>query len=176
MSGMLRATLVGALAMVPMSSVAQRPPNFSGDWVLVSATSSGSRGTGGAETSMASGARSTMVNTTSGAAFNCGRECTIVHKGQTLTIDKALLAANPTAAPTVTLHLDGRQTPVVDSFNPSREIPTTAKWSGDKLQITSSSGSRAHIQLLSLDTAQLVVVTSYELEGSSPVTFRYRKK
>jgi hypothetical protein len=176
MSGMWRASLVAVLVTLPFASSAQRSPNFSGDWVLVSATTSGTRGRGEAETSKASGQRPTMSNTASGAAFNCGRECTIVHKGQALTIDKALLASNTTAAPAVTLQLDGGQTPVVDSFNPGRKIPATAKWDGDKLQITSPTGARALTQLLSIEAAQLVVVTSAAFEGSSPVTLRYRRK
>ena len=176
MSGMLRAGLVGVLAMVPLSSAAQRPPNFTGDWVLVSATTSGTGGRGEAGTSKPSGERRTTSNTASGAAFNCGRECTIAHKGQTLTIDNALLAENPAAAPAVTLPLDGRQTAVVDSFNPGRQIPATGKWNGDKLAITTSTGSIAFTQLLSIEAAQLVVVTSVNREGSSPLTLRYKRK
>lgn len=175
MSGMLRLRLVGMLVIVPLTSAAQRTPTFSGDWVLVSATTSGAGGRGEAGSSKASGERPVMTNTASGAAFNCGRECTIVHKGQTLTIDKALLASNTTVAPAVTLQLDGRQTPVIDSFNPGGKIPATATWNGEKLQITSA-GPSGLTQLLSMEAAQLVVVTSVAREGSSPVTFRYRRK
>ena len=82
MSDMLRASLVAVLVIVPLASAAQPSTNFSGDWVLVSATVSGTRGRGEAETSKASGERRTMGNTASGAAFNCGRECTIVLKGR----------------------------------------------------------------------------------------------
>jgi len=173
MSRKLRASLVGLLALVPLSSAAQRPPNVTGNWVLVSATTSGAGGRGEASNA---GERPITSNTASGAAFNCGRECSIVLEGQTLTIDKALLAANQTAAPAVTLRLDGRQTPVVDSFNAGRQVPAAAKWNGDKLEILSSTGSSAYTQLLSIEAAQLVVVTSVNREGSAPVMLKYRRK
>jgi len=93
-----------------------------------------------------------------------------------LTVDKAHLASHPTPAPAVTLHLDGRQTSVVDSFSPRREIPVTAKWNGDKLEITSSTGLHTITQLVSIEATQLVVVTSVNIEADQPVTFKYKKK
>jgi len=172
MSTLLRAGAISAWVLVPMSIVAQGPPDFSGEWVLASATTSGSGGRGEAGTSKTTGERPTSSNVASGAAFNCGRQCSIAHKGQTLTIDKALLAADTTAAAAVTLHLDGRQVPVVDSFNPGRKIPATATWKGGKLEITST----VFTQLVSIEGAQLVVVTKDNHERSSPVTWRYKRR
>jgi hypothetical protein len=169
MSGILRVSLVGVAVLVPLSGAAQSRPNLSGNWVLVSATASG---TGRGENS--SGERPIKSNTASGAAFNCGRECTIVHKGQALTIDKALLASNPNPAPAVTLQLNGRQMSVLDSFNPPREIPVTAKWNGNKLEITSTMG-RMTTQLVTVDASELVVVTSSGTDGPR-VTLKYKKR
>jgi hypothetical protein len=178
MSKMFReivASLVAVAVLVPLSGAAQRPPDLSGDWVLVTATTPAARTIGRSGTPQASGEVHT-TNTVSGAAFNCGSECTIVQKGQMLTVDKAHLASHPTPAPAVTLHLDGRQTSVVDSFSPRREIPVTAKWNGDKLEITSSTGLHTITQLVSIEATQLVVVTSVNIEADQPVTFKYKKK
>jgi len=170
------ASLVAVAVFVPLSGVAQRRPDLSGNWVLVTATTTGSRTTGKSETPKASGEVPTTSTTISGAAFNCGTECTIIQKGQTLTVDKALLASRPTPALAVTLHLDGHQMSVVDSFNPPREIPVMAKWNGTRLEITTSTGSHAYNQLISLERTQLVVVTSSNFGADQPVTFRYKKK
>ena len=176
MCGIVRAGLAGVLVLLPVSATAQSRPNLSGDWVLVSATTSGARGTGEAGTADASGERPIRSNTAGGAVFNCGRECTIVHKGQMLTIDKALLGSNTTPAPAVTLQVDGRPTSVLDSFSPNREIPVTAKWNGNKLEITGSTGSHTVTQLVFLDATQLVVVTSFDIAAAQPVTFIYKSK
>jgi hypothetical protein len=117
-----------------------------------------------------------MSNAVSGAGFNCGRECTIVHKGQTLTIAKALLGWDATPVPAVRLQLDGRQISVADPFTPNRQIPVTAKWNGDKLDITSSAGSYSVTQSVSITAGQLVVVTSVNRPAAQPVTFKYKKK
>jgi len=164
------ATLIALLVFVPDRGAAQRPPDLSGDWVLVSATSSGGRLRGGAEVPTARGEQRISANTVSGAPFNCGRQCTIIHKGRTLTVDRAYLASNATPAPTVMLQLDGRQRSVVDSFSPSREIPATAQWAGDRLKITSSTPTSLRGELT------FVVVTSVNIDGDAPVTFKYKKK
>jgi hypothetical protein len=179
MSKMFReivASLVVVAVFVPLSGAAQRRPDLSGHWVLVTATIAAARTRGRPGTPQASGEVPTTSNTVSGAAFNCGSECTIVQKGQMLTIDNAQLALSPTPAPAVTLHLDGHQTSAVDSFSPRREIPVTAKWNGDKLEITSSTGSHTITQLVSIEAGQLVVVTSVNIEADQPVTFKYKKK
>lgn len=173
----IAASLVAVAVFVPLSGAAQRRPDLSGHWVLVTATSPADRTTGRSGTPQASGEVHTTSNTVSGAAFNCGSECTIVQKGQMLTVDEgAHLASRPTPAPAVTLHLDGRQMSVVDSFNPRREIAVTAKWNGDKLEITSSTGLHTITQLVSIEATQLVVVTSVNIEADQPVTFKYKKK
>jgi hypothetical protein len=176
MSPRMRTSLAGVLILIPLTGVAQNRQNFSGEWVLVSATTTAP--TRGGETQAAGDRteRPTRSNTASGAAFNCGRECSIVHKGSILTIDKAFLAANTTTAAPVTLRVDGNQTTVNDSFAPGREIPTRAAWNGDKLEITSSTGTRTITQRLSIEAAQLVVVTSLDTDAIPPVTFRYKKK
>ena len=171
--------VVAVSVLVPKSGVAQRRPDLSGNWVLAKATSAGGGRTKEKSGSpKASGEVPTTSTTVSGAAFNCGSECTIIQKGQTLTVDKGYLASMPTPAPAVTLQLDGHQASVIDSFNPNprRPIPVTAKWNSDKLEIISSTGAHTITQLVSIEGAQLVVVTSSNFEGAQPVTFRYKKK
>lgn len=170
------ATMVLLWALVPMLEVGQEAPDFSGEWVLEAATVSGGGRTASGTSQVASGTRKTTSNAISGAAFNCGRGCTILHKRSMLTVDSALLASNPTPAAAVTMQLNGRSASVVDSFNPGREIPVTAKWNGKKLEILSTGGSHTVTQLVSLEAGQLVVVTSGDRDGDSPVTFTYRKK
>ena len=172
----LLARIAAVMALVPLLAAAQHPPDLSGDWVLISATSSGGGGRGGTGRPEARGGHQVATNTASGAAFNCGRACTIVCKGQTLRIDAAYLGSNDKPAPPVILRLDGRQGAVVDSFNPGREIPATAQWVGDRLKITSPSNRITRTQLVSLEASQLVVVTSVNIEGDEPVTFRYKRK
>jgi hypothetical protein len=164
------------LILIPLARAGQPAPNFSGDWVLITATTSGARSTGQAGRAPTTGETRTTTNTASGAAFNCGRGCTILHKDQTLTIDKALLGSNTQPAQRVTLQLDGRENPVIDSFSPNGEIPATAQWNGNKLEISSSASSHTIKQLVSLEGAQLVVVTSFGLAAAQPVRFTYRKK
>lgn len=170
------ASLGSVLVFMPVAGGAQRRPDLSGDWVLVRATTTRVRSTGQAGSPQATGETPTTSTTVSGAAFNCGRECTITHKGQTLTIDKALLGSDGKPVPAVTLQLDGRQIAVPDSFNPGGKIPMIAKWNGDKLEIISSTGPLTATQSLALDAAQLVVVTSFNRPSAQPVTFRYKKK
>jgi len=170
------ARIAAVMALVPLLAAAQRPPDLSGDWVLVSATSAGGGGRGAAGETEARGDHRITSYTVSGAAFNCGRGCTIVHKGQTLRIDGAFLGSNDKPAPPVILRLDGRQGAVIDSFNPGREIPATAQWVGDRLKITSPSNRITRTQLVSLEASQLVVVTSANVEGDEPVTFRYKRR
>ena len=176
-----RAILAGLAAvavLVPVSGTAQRRPDLSGHWVLVTATTTGGRTKEKSGKPKASGEVPATSTTVSGAAFNCGSECTIFQKGPTLTVDQAHLGSNPKPAPAVTLPLDGSQTSVIDSFNPDspRKIPVTAKWNGSKLEITSATGSHAYTQLISLEGTQLVVVTSSDFEAAQPVTFKYKKK
>jgi hypothetical protein len=177
-------SLLGSLPVEAQSASArattrQRRPDFSGRWVLVEALVSGS--TRGSEET--SGPRHTSSNTISGAAFNCGRECTIAQKGLTLTIQNAELAGYPgkdksPPTPPVTLQMDGDQRSVVDSFSPSRQLPVAAKWQGNTLEITSGTGSVVQTQSLSLKGKQLVVVNVAQINGDrrSEVTFKYQQK
>lgn len=177
--------LVTALVLGPISGAAQRRPDFSGVWVLVEALAGGP-GRSAPDGASSEGPRRTSSTTISGAPFNCGRECTISQKGQTLTIEDAQLADYPgkdrtQPTPAVTLHLDGRQAEVVDSFSPPRQLPVTARWEGNKVRIESggaASRSVAWTQVLSLDSGQLVVVSSTNINGESrgETTFKYRQK
>lgn len=178
MSEMFRvmlATLGSLLVLTPLQGAAQRPPDFSGDWVLASATTTGGRATAQSGKSEA-GPTPIRSNAVSGAPLNCGRECRIVHKGQMLTIEKAFLASRQTSAPAVVLQIDGRQRSVVDAFSPSREIPVTAKWNGAKLEVSGSTGAHTITQSVSVEGTELVVITSVNIDSASPVTFRYKKK
>lgn len=157
----------------------ERRPDFSGNWVLIEGLVTGAT----RDSAESSTPRRTSSTTVSGAAFNCGRECTIVHKGQVLTVTNAELADYPgkdksRPTPAVTVQLDGRERKVVDSFSPSREIPATASWKGSKLEITSGTGSLVHNQLLSLEGKQLVVanVAQVNSERRGDVTYKYAKK
>jgi hypothetical protein len=168
------ASVVGALVLAPLSGSAQRQPDLSGNWVLVSATTSGPlRGSDSASAAQPGTERQIQSHTISGAPFNCGRQCTIVHKGQTLTIEQALLGSNTTPAPAVTLRIDGRPMSVVDSFNPQLQIPLTAQWNGDTVEIATPDGRFAHA--VSIEATQLVVVTTVNIGDAQPVTFRYSK-
>ena len=180
---MSRRTIV-ALAIstslaAPLSAQTRRP-DFSGKWVWVESRVSGGGRSGEAP---ADGTRSS-VHTSSGAAFNCGRECTIAQKGATLTIDNAQLAdykgKDPSErTPPVTFRIDGREAEVVDSFNPSARLTASAKWDGNKVQIASRSGasSISRTQLLSLEDGNLVVVHIATVSGEPVrVTMKYRKK
>lgn len=168
--------VVTGLAGLSASGLAQRQPNFSGRWELAEALASG----GGRDGASSEGPRRTTSTTISGAPFNCGRGCTIVHKGPKLTIQDAPLAGNvgkARATPPVTLNLDGKPMKVVDSFNPSRELAVTARWEGDKVRIDNADPGIAITQRLSLEDGQFVVITSTVLHGEprGDVTYRYRK-
>ena len=170
--------VVASLFLAPIAASAQSKPNLSGTWVLVEALMSGAGRNapeGGAE-----GPRRTSSTTTSGAAFNCGTECTISQKGQTLTIENAQLADYPgkdksKPTPPVTLHLDGRNAEVIDSFSPERQISVSARWEGNKLSITSSEPGIGFPQTLSIENGQLVVVTTSARHGVQTI-FKYKKK
>lgn len=171
------ASLMSLLSILPLAQAGPRAPDLSGRWVLLAASAgAGSRTSGRGSAAQANGEPRTITNTVSGAAFNCGRECTIVHKGQILRIEAALLASNTTPAGVVTLHLDGRQRTAIDSFGPPRQIPVRAAWNGDKVEIASVTGSHTITQVVSVEGGQLVVVTSVDIDGSRPETFRYKRQ
>jgi len=177
--------VLGGLVLLQAAGLAQRQPNFSGEWELVEALVTGATRDGAASDQP----RRTTSTTISGAPFNCGRGCTITQKGQTLTIDNAQLADIPgrnktQPTPSMTFHINGRQMMVVDSFNwdPPLEMPVTARRDGGRIRIdTAQQGAGATLlwtQLLSLEEGQLVVVTTSTRDGESRwgTTFRYRKR
>jgi hypothetical protein len=174
-----------ALALMPTQAEAQRRPDLTGQWELVEALATGP----GRDGTVSEKPRPTTSTTISGAPFNCGRGCTIVQKGQTLTIANAELADIPgrdktRPTPLMAFHVNGQQMKVVDSYNwdPPRELPVTARWDGSKVRIESvDHGTFATLrwtQLLSLEDGHLVVVTTSSRDGESRwgTTFRYRKK
>lgn len=169
----IRDALVIALLLAPIPAGAQLATDFSGTWELVSAAAPGARGAGRG----GNGSNSISSNTMSGAPFNCGRRCTIAQRGAMLVVDQAYLGSATTPAPAVTLHLDGRQEDVVDSFSPSRQIPATAQWVGEELEITSATSSQKSklMQHLSIEGGQLVVVNAIDIPGVQAVTFKYKK-
>jgi hypothetical protein len=177
------ATVVCASVLVPSSGEAQRRPDLSGTWVLVEVLATGP-GRDAPEGS-ASAAPRRITATTGFGAFRCGRECTIIHKGQTFTIKDAELPDYPgkdksKPTPAVALRLDGRPREVVDSFAPSRQLPVIARWDGNKVRIESRTADSviASTQWLSFDDGLLVVVVSTTLNNVArgETTFRYRKK
>jgi hypothetical protein len=165
--------LAGAIFLLPQFASAQRQPNLSGDWELVEALV---RGAGRDSTGGKSDApRRTTSTTISGAAFNCGRGCTIEQKGQTLAIARAQLAgADPAAVPVVRLQVNGRPTRVVDSFNPPGELPVVARWQDGGIEMETRQWSVVR-QRLTIEKNELIVVTTNERIGSETI-FRYRKK
>jgi hypothetical protein len=174
------ASLFAAFVLLHVAADGQRKPDFSGDWVLVE-----SLVTGSARTSSGGGGVRTSVNTVSGAAFNCGRECTLTQMGQTLTISKAELADYPgkdktRPTPALTLRLDGREAEIVDTFSPESRLAATAKWDGNTVQIDSgrASSSIRRTQVLSILDAHLVVENVVSLNGERrpELRLKYRRK
>ena len=173
-TGVLFKHLLITCLLIPSIGQAGRVPNLSGKWELVNATTSTGRGSGRADGAIKETRNSTISNTMSGAPFNCGRSCRIIHREDVLTVADAYLGTAVTAAPEVTFRLDGRLASVVDSFTPAREIPATAKWIGDKLEISATGAQTTVIQRLSLETDQLVVVNSVDIAGVAPVRYVYK--
>lgn len=164
--------LVGVVLLLPASGQTQRRPDFSGEWELVEALTSGV----GREGAASEGPRRTTSTTISGAAFNCGRGCSLTQKGQTLTIARAQLAASDPSIPVpiVTFHLDGKQTTVIDSFNPPGELAVVARWQSGGLEVE----TRSRVpwkQTLRLEKNELLVVSTNPRFGTE-MSLRYRKK
>jgi len=160
--------LVAVLTAFAAPGVAQ--PDFSGEWTLTTATSNRVRGGG-------SGEQPVRQYVMDFHAFNCGRECRIVHKGSTLTVENAQLKDGATApSPTVTIVIDGKSHTVVDSFTQGNTIEAVARWQDGKLVITSMAGRLAMTQTVSLEQNQLVVVRSGLTDPDSKWTLRYTKR
>jgi hypothetical protein len=174
------AVSVLGIVLLSTSGIAQHKPDFSGQWELTEALVTGATRDG----TTSDKPRRTTSTTISGAPFNCGRGCTISHKGQTLTVDHAQLGgdAKDKPPPSVTFSIDGRQRKVVDTFNPSRALPVIARWDGVKVRVeTTDPGAFATIewtQVLSLEDGHLVVVSTStrDRETRWGTTFKYRKK
>jgi hypothetical protein len=148
-----------ALAVGKPAAHSAPAPNFSGKWALASVTPSGAG------------------SHTSGAAFNCGRSCTITHQGQNLKVESALLASAAGPAPAVTFQLDGREVPVPNSSGRGGQLPAVARWDGDTVEIVTKADPfpMGYKQTLVLDGAQLVVVTADD-QGKSSVKLKYSRK
>ena len=160
--------LVGVLVAPAAPGVAQ--VDLSGEWTLTTATSNRVRGGG-------SGEQPVRQYVMDFHAFNCGRECRIVHKGSTLTVERAQLKDGATApSPTVVIVIDGKSHTVVDSFTQGNTIETVARWQDGKLVITSMAGPMLMTQTVSLEQNQLVVVRSGLTDPDSKWTLRYTKK
>lgn len=174
------ATILAGAIMVSIqlsvTAARQRHPALSGHWVMAAAAGTDVRGIAPGRAGAPSAEHRTRSNTVSGAVFNCGRECTIVQRGDTLTISDALLSSATKPASTVVLQMDGQAHAANDSFNPGRRIVATATWRGNRLEITSPTGSHAFTQTLSIEAGQLVVVTSIDIAPDDTTTFRYVKK
>jgi hypothetical protein len=160
--------LVAVLTAFAAPGVAQ--PDFSGEWTLTTATSNRVRGGG-------SGEQPVRDYVMEFHAFNCGRECRIVHKGSTLTVEQAQLKDGATApSPSVAFVIDGQSHTVVDSVTPNRTIESVARWQDGKLVITSMAGPMRMTQTVSLEQNQLVVVRSGLTDPDSKWTLRYTRK
>jgi hypothetical protein len=182
--GAIAAVLMSGAVLAPHGESSPQPPDLSGHWVLVEALVEGTtRSSSAPATTTGTGGAPTSLNTVSGAAFNCGRECTITQTGGTLTVAEAQLADyagkdRTRQTPLVALPLDGREHTVIDSFNPHLELSVVAGWRDDTLHIDSRRARTAKRQIVSLDGARLVVVSIAYLNGvqRSAVTFRYEKR
>ncbi len=170
---MIRVDAILALVALLTASAAPQVAqiNLSGEWKLASATANRTRNGG-------SGEQPVKQYVMDAHAFNCGRECRIVHKGSTLTVENARLKDGATApSPTVTIVIDGRSHTVVDSVTPGHTIETSARWEDGKLRITSMLPVGIPItQTVSLEQNQLVVVKSYATDPDAKFTLRYTKK
>jgi hypothetical protein len=107
-------------------------------------------------------------------AFNCGRECRILVKGSTLTIEHAQLKDDTTiSTPAVTIELDGQPHTVVDSNSPGKTHEVTGRWENGDLVIITVLDGRPVTQTISLEHAQLVVSTA---ATAATLVFRYARK
>ena len=153
------------LLLVLSIVAAQNRTDFSGHWSLVTSQSGG----GGGGRSGSRGNEGVKVSYVSGAAINCGIECTIVQD------PKALKILGPVHQqgmkfPDVVLSLDGRESTV------AQFLKTLAKWDGDKLVVTSSMGSSTATQTMSVEDGKLTIVTIFNVEGFPPLTLTYVKR
>ena len=164
-----------ALIVYLLTPAGQAPmQNLSGDWVLSTATTTGG-GRSTAPGNSTSSGRHTPISSTAigGAAFNCGRQCKIVQKGKTLTVQGALLGEDPAPAAAVTFSLDGKETGVVDVFNPQQKLTASARWNLKVLEVLTPP---RYTQVISLESRQLVVVTTMNKIPDSQIVYKYDRK
>ena len=107
-----------ASVFVTVPSTQQRGSDLSGHWLLAAATTTLGRSAEQGGVPQPPSEVPTKATTVSGAAFNCGRDCTIVQTNQTLTVEAALLGSDVSRASPVTFRLDEQVHLVTDSFNP----------------------------------------------------------
>ena len=146
-----RTLLIVATVAMTGAWIGQSTPDFSGTWTFVEVSGGSTRGT------PAPGNQRTP--NISGAAFNCGQECTITQKDDKLTISRPAPAQGAKPADTV-LTIDGK----------------AAKWDGQKLIVTRALGPTAVTQTLSLDNGKLSIVAVFSPEGLPSTTTTYQKK
>jgi hypothetical protein len=164
--------VLAVMMLLPALGEAQQRPDFSGEWELVEALVTG----GGRDGTVSEEPRRTTSTTISGAAFNCGRGCTLTQKGHALTVARAQLAASHPSSPppNVTLELDGKERKVVDSFNTSSELSVIARWQSGGLEVE----TRSRVpwkQTLRIEKNELLVVSTNP-RFATEMTLRYRKK
>ena len=156
-------------AMLAPSGPPRLEPDLSGEWTLASAMTNLARDGG-------SGEQPSKTFVADGWAFNCGRECRIVQKDSTLSVQHAQLAiGGGPPAPAVTIVVDSKPHAVIDSVNAGNTIETTGQWDGGKLSLVSMLLGRGLSQTVSLEQSQLVVVQVYPT-SSAKLTLRYVKK
>lgn len=147
---------------------AQRKPDFSGTWVYVAAEAAVTRN---------GGKGPVRVIEVSGAAFNCGVQCTIVQNAQTFSVSPAALE-NGVKRPDVVLNIAGGESTVTQSLQPLVQYPANAEWNGDQLVVTRSMGVLSIRQTIALEKNQLIV-TSLIMTGGpddAPVRQTYARK
>lgn len=161
--------LFGVLASAIGLDLPPQQPNLSGEWVFMSGTTDSARGG-------TPGERPTKAHTTSGAAFNCGRECRIVQAGSSLTIEDARFDGHDgSTIPAVKLQLDGKPHMVVDSFNPGNTIEAISRWNDGKLLVDGTAWGALFKQSVWLERDELVVATSSVVAGWT-TKIRYERK
>jgi hypothetical protein len=164
-----------AATVLSCALAAQDRPDFSGTWTLVlekekTGPAGVGRGGGGRD------GRAPMVRSeVSGAAVNCGTECTIVQTAKTLTIS-GLPSGRGGKLPDVVLNLDGTTSTITQSINPPATYAATAAWDGGKLVVSRTLGRMKITQTISLEVGKLVVFSTFDVEGSDPVRLTYTKK
>jgi hypothetical protein len=137
---------------------AQKPVELSGTWVLVSAPGMGEQtGTGRGGRSSGGGVVTSEV---SGAAFNCGTECTIVQTAASLTVSRPPDRKGVNRPDTV-IPIDGR----------------LARWEGSTLVVTRPIVSYVEVtQRLTVEARRMKVVSSFNVPDDVPLTLIYEKR